>query len=276
MLAADGIRSPRRRMLSPARAARPPEMRDGVERHRARPARARPRRGLRRPLRARRRGHPLRPARDLLRRARRLGACSSAARRRPRWPGTRSARSPRWWRPARSSAEDGLRLVAARGRLMQEAAEETGDGGMLAVLRGSASRWREVAAATGLTVANDNAPGPARPRPAPPTRSTRARADAASERGVRAQAPAGGRRLPLAADGAGRRAVPRRSSSGSSSREPRVPVFSCVTAAAVRRRPRAQLARGARPSPVRWRETMRALEAPAPTRFVETGPGQAC
>ena len=30
-------------------------------------------------------------------------------------------------------AEDGLRLVAARGRLMQEAAEETGDGGMTAV-----------------------------------------------------------------------------------------------------------------------------------------------
>ena len=31
------------------------------------------------------------------------------------------------------AADDGLRVVAARGRLMQEAAEETGDGGMTAV-----------------------------------------------------------------------------------------------------------------------------------------------
>ena len=31
------------------------------------------------------------------------------------------------------AAEDGLRLVAARGRLMQESADETGDGGMTAV-----------------------------------------------------------------------------------------------------------------------------------------------
>src|SRR5919112_6282373 len=31
------------------------------------------------------------------------------------------------------NAEDGLRLVAERGRFMQEAAEETGDGGMTAV-----------------------------------------------------------------------------------------------------------------------------------------------
>src|ERR671918_1835288 len=57
------------------------------------------------------------------------------------------------------SAEDGLRLVAARGRLMQEAAEETGDGGMIAVrARGDRSAIHEVAEATGLSVANDNAP----------------------------------------------------------------------------------------------------------------------
>src|SRR5918995_3110949 len=57
------------------------------------------------------------------------------------------------------SAEDGLRLVAARGRLMQEAAEETGDGGMTAVrARGDRGPVHEVAESTGLSVANDNAP----------------------------------------------------------------------------------------------------------------------
>ncbi|MDQ5834980.1 MAG: ACP S-malonyltransferase, partial [Actinomycetota bacterium] len=55
-------------------------------------------------------------------------------------------------------AEDGLRLVAARGRLMQEAAEQTGDGGMLAVRARERAAVDEVAAATGLSLANDNAP----------------------------------------------------------------------------------------------------------------------
>ena len=55
-------------------------------------------------------------------------------------------------------AEDGLRLVAARGRLMQEAADETGDGGMLAVRARERAPVVEVAADTGLALANDNAP----------------------------------------------------------------------------------------------------------------------
>src|SRR3954452_19847924 len=58
------------------------------------------------------------------------------------------------------SAEDGLRLVAARGRLMQEAAEETGDGGMTAVRAREDNRdvIAEVAAANDAAIANDNAP----------------------------------------------------------------------------------------------------------------------
>ena len=58
------------------------------------------------------------------------------------------------------SAEDGLRLVAARGRLMQEAAEETGDGGMTAVRArdGNRDAIAEVAAAANVAIANDNAP----------------------------------------------------------------------------------------------------------------------
>src|ERR671916_1189895 len=55
-------------------------------------------------------------------------------------------------------APDGLRLVAARGRLMQEAAEQTGDGGMLAVRVRERGPVEEVAAETGLSIANDNAP----------------------------------------------------------------------------------------------------------------------
>src|SRR6185312_5286824 len=57
------------------------------------------------------------------------------------------------------SAEDGLRLVATRGRLMQESGERAGNGSMLALLgNGAADRADAVAQAAGLTVANDNAP----------------------------------------------------------------------------------------------------------------------
>ena len=51
-------------------------------------------------------------------------------------------------------APDGLRLVAARGRLMDEASE----GGMLAVRVRERAPVEEVAAETGLALANDNAP----------------------------------------------------------------------------------------------------------------------
>jgi [acyl-carrier-protein] S-malonyltransferase len=54
------------------------------------------------------------------------------------------------------SLEDGLRLAAERGRLMEEAARSEG-GGMLAVI-GERTRGEELASEFGLLVANENAP----------------------------------------------------------------------------------------------------------------------
>jgi [acyl-carrier-protein] S-malonyltransferase len=56
------------------------------------------------------------------------------------------------------SAEDGLHLVAARGRLMDRAAAQAGPGGMLAVRTADRAELGALAADAGLTVANDNAP----------------------------------------------------------------------------------------------------------------------
>src|SRR3712207_2243272 len=52
--------------------------------------------------------------------------------------------------------DDALRLVVLRGRLMAEA---DADGSMLALLGGTIADARAVADATGVSVANDNAPG---------------------------------------------------------------------------------------------------------------------
>jgi len=168
------------------------------------------------------------------------------------------------------SAEDGLRLVAARGRLMQEAAEETGDGGMTAVRarEGNREAIAEVAAATGVAIANDNAPDQLVLSGA---LSALDHAEAQlKERGVR------GKRLPVA--GAFHsplmepavepfRALVKETEIG----EPRVPVLSCVTAEPFDDIP-ALLVR-AITEPVRWLDVMRALDARGVNNFVETGPG---
>jgi [acyl-carrier-protein] S-malonyltransferase len=169
------------------------------------------------------------------------------------------------------SAEDGLRLVAARGRLMQEAADETGDGGMMAVRAREENREAiaEVAAATNVAIANDNAPDQL-----VLSGALSALDDAEAqlrERGVR------GKRLPVA--GAFHsplmepavepfRAIVNETEIG----EPRVPVYSCVTAEPFDDIP-ALLVR-AIIEPVRWLDVMRALDAHGVTNFVETGPGQ--
>ena len=167
------------------------------------------------------------------------------------------------------SAEDGLRLVAARGRLMQEAAEETGDGGMIAVrARGDRGPIHEVAEATGLSIANDNAPDQLVLSGA--TAALDEAEAALSERKVRAK------RLPVA--GAFHSPLmepavePFRALVGETEiGAPNVPVYSCVT------EPfddiPARLVE-AITSPVRWLDVMRSLERAGARRFVETGPGK--
>lgn len=168
------------------------------------------------------------------------------------------------------SAEDGLRLVAARGRLMQEAAEETGDGGMIAVrARSDRSAIHEVAEATGLSVANDN--GPDQLVLSGATAALEEAEAALAERRVRAK------RLPVA--GAFHsplmepaiepfRAIVR----DTEIEAPSVPVYSCVTAEPFDDIP-ARLVE-ALTSPVRWLDVMRSLERAGVSRFVETGPGR--
>ena len=168
-------------------------------------------------------------------------------------------------------AEDGLRLVAARGRLMQEAAEETGDGGMTAVRARDDNRdaIAEVAAEAGVQIANDNAPDQLVLSGAVSALDT---AEALlKERGIR------GKRLPVAGAFHSPLMEPavepfRAAVEAIEIGEPRVPVYSCVTA-----EPfddvRVRLVE-AITHPVRWLDVMRALDARGVTEFVETGPGK--
>jgi [acyl-carrier-protein] S-malonyltransferase len=166
-------------------------------------------------------------------------------------------------------AEDGLRLVAARGRLMQEAAEETGDGGMLAVRARERAPVEEVAAETGLSIANDNAPDQL-----VLSGSIAALDDAERllrDRKVRAK------RLPVAGAFHSPLMEPavepfRQLAERVEVREPSVPVMSCVTAAPFTD-VREQLVQ-AITHPVRWTDVMNALRDLDATQFVETGPGR--
>jgi malonyl CoA-acyl carrier protein transacylase len=163
-------------------------------------------------------------------------------------------------------AADGLRLVAARGRLMQEAR----GGGMIAVrVRGDRGPVEEVAAATGLTIANDNAPDQLVLSGA--LDALDRAEESLSERKVRAKRlPVGGAfHSPLMEPAI---APFREVVEGIDFREPRVPVFSCVTAAPFED-VREQLV-AALTHPVRWTDVMSALRDAGATTYVETGPGR--
>jgi malonyl CoA-acyl carrier protein transacylase len=161
---------------------------------------------------------------------------------------------------------DALRLVCLRGRLMDEVPEP---GGMLAVLaRDDPDAPARLAAAHGLTVANDNAPGQV--VLSGRVDDVQAARRAAKEQGLRAvRLPVGGAfHSPLMAPAVeGFRAALRQVEV----RPPRFPVLSCTTAAPfadVREELAQALVR-----PVRWRDTLEALRAMGIARFVETAPG---
>lgn len=168
------------------------------------------------------------------------------------------------------SERDGLELVALRGRLMQEAGETAGDGGMIALLGAQAAeRAGEVADAHGLAVANDNSPQQvvlSGLRSALPAAEASARAI-----GLRAMIlpVTGAFHSPLMAPAvAPFKEALERVEIGQAT----VTVVSAVTA-----QPfddvRARLVQ-ALTGPVRWREVLLHLHGCGVRRFVEVGPGK--
>jgi [acyl-carrier-protein] S-malonyltransferase len=166
-------------------------------------------------------------------------------------------------------AEGGLRLVAARGHLMQEAAEQTGDGGMLAVRARERAPIEQVAADTGVSIANDNAPDQL-------VLSGAVAALEEAERQLRRR-NVRAKRLPVAGAFHSPLMEPavapfRQLAERVEVREPRVPVLSCVTAAPFQD-VREQLVQ-AITHRVRWTDVMGELRDLGATRYVETGPGR--
>jgi [acyl-carrier-protein] S-malonyltransferase len=162
--------------------------------------------------------------------------------------------------------EEGLRVVAARGRLMQEAADAS-EAGMIAV-KGSREQIEPLVGETGVTLANDNSPRQV--VLAGPKRALDDAAAALSEEGIRSTP------LPVAGAFHSPQMQPavegfRRVLADVTVRAPRIRVISCVTA-----RPftdvRGQLA-DALTSPVRWVDVIENLRRRGVDRFVETGPG---
>lgn len=164
--------------------------------------------------------------------------------------------------------DDALTLVVLRGRLMAEAAAAEPDGTMLALLGGGPAQALALARRHRVSMANDNAPGQvvlSGPR-------ERLRALAADARGE------GVKTLELDVTGAFHSPAMRpavlpllRALERAPFREPKVPVVSGFTAKPFEDLP-LELSRAV-VSPVRWRETMRALVALGASDFADAGPG---
>jgi [acyl-carrier-protein] S-malonyltransferase len=163
-------------------------------------------------------------------------------------------------------AEDALRLVVLRGRLMDEIAT-TAHGGMLAVLKGSVEQAERLALGHGLRVANYNAPGQT------VLSGALGGLDAAA-RDARAQ---GLRALHLSVAGAFHTPALRparvrfqQALTSTTMKAPSAPVISSMTAAPFTD-PVNQLG-AALINPVRWSETMATLEQLGAPGYVDVGP----
>lgn len=164
-------------------------------------------------------------------------------------------------------AEEGLSLAVVRGRLMEEAAQQT-PGGMLASLGGEEPTVRGIAARFGLTVANENAPGQlVLSGAAESLTEARVELRASGAKAIRLPV-AGAFHSPLMADAA---KSFRAALDQVEFRPPTLPVYSS-TAAAPFDDPRDRLA-AALTEPVIWCKTLAAMADAGARTFLETGPG---
>ena len=161
--------------------------------------------------------------------------------------------------------DDALGLVVLRGRLMGEARNGT----MAALVGADPEEAAEIAREAGVTVANDNAPGQV---VLSGDRDALHRASEIAER-------RGRRTLPLDVAGAFHSPAMepavgpfKAALDATELHEPRFPVVSCATTEPFAD-PRAELA-AALTRPVRWRETIQALDAAGVTTYVEVGPAK--
>lgn len=165
------------------------------------------------------------------------------------------------------SIEDGLRIVCARGWLMEEAG--AADDGMLA-LRADHADAAAIAAEAGVAHANDNAPG--QQVLSGRGEALERAAGLASDRGSRSM------RLPVAgafhSTAMGDAAEPLEAILDElPPAPPSVPVISCSTLQPFEADPRPALV-AALTLPVRWRELAVRLESLGVDRFEEVGPGK--
>ncbi len=191
------------------------------------------------------------------------------------WVAAAGLSSGEWAALAAAGAVDfetAVRILAERGRLMQEACEAR-PGGMVSVIGLDRSALERICAQTGAWIANLNSPEQTvLSAPAEALEAVEQAAAAAGARRALRLRVAGGFHSPLmasAADGFGAALAQVAFAA------PRFPVYSNVTAAP-HEEPASMPARMVEQivAPVRWVETVRALRASGVDAFVECGPGR--